>query len=50
MPRRWVAERTFSWVGRIRRLEKDYENLADTFAAVIALAAIQLAIRRLARP
>jgi transposase len=49
LPRRWVVERTFSWLGRNRRLGKDYENLADTLAAVIALACIQLAIRRLAR-
>lgn len=49
LPRRWVVERTFSWFGRNRRLAKDYENLADTLAAFIALACIQLAIRRLAR-
>jgi transposase len=45
----WVVERTFSWFGRNRRLAKDYENLADTLAAFITLACIQLAIRRLAR-
>ena len=50
LPRRWVVERTFSWVGRNRRLAKDYENLAETLAAFITLACIQLAIRRLARP
>ncbi len=33
LPRRWVVERTFSWFGRNRRLNKDYENLADTLAA-----------------
>ena len=49
LPRRWVVERTFSWFGRNRRLAKDYENLADTLAAFITLACIQLAIRRLAR-
>ena len=49
LPRRWVVERTFSWFGRNRRLAKDYENLADTLAAFIALACIQLGIRRLAR-
>lgn len=43
------VERTFSWFGRNRRLAKDYENLADTLAAFITLACIQLAIRRLAR-
>jgi len=49
LPRRWVVERTFSWFGRNRRLAKDYENLADTLAAFITLACIQLALRRLAR-
>src|SRR5271167_2735428 len=49
LPRRWVVERTFSWFGRNRRLAKDYENLADPLAAFVTLAAIQFAIRRLAR-
>ena len=49
-PRRWVVERTFSWLGRNRRLAKDYENLAATLAAFVTLAAIRLALRRLARP
>ena len=49
LPRRWVVERTFSWFGRNRRLAKDYENLADTLAAFVTLAAIQFALRRLAR-
>jgi transposase len=49
-PRRWVVERTFSWFGRNRRLAKDYENLADTLAAFVTLAAIRFALRRLARP
>lgn len=49
LPRRWVVERTFSWFGRNRRLAKDFENLADTLAAFVTIASIQLAIRRLAR-
>lgn len=49
LPRRWVVERTFSWFGRNRRLNKDYENLADTLAAFVTIASIQLAVRRLAR-
>jgi len=40
LPRRWVVERTFSWFGRNRRLAKDYENLADTLATFVTLAAI----------
>jgi len=50
LPRRWVVERTFSWLGRNRRLAKDFENLADTLAAFVTIASIQLVIRRLARP
>lgn len=49
LPRRWIVERTFSWFGRNRRLAKDWENLATTLEAFVALAAIQMAIRRLAR-
>ena len=48
-PRRWVVERTFAWFGRNRRLAKDFENLAETLAAFVTLASIQLALRRLAR-
>ena len=49
LPRRWVVERTFSWFGRNRRLNKDYKNLADTLAAFSTMACIQLALRRLAQ-
>jgi len=33
LPRRWVVERTFGWLGRFRRLARDYERLAKTLAA-----------------
>jgi putative transposase len=49
LPRRWVVERTFSRIGRNRRLAKDFENLAQTLATFVTLASIQLALRRLAR-
>ena len=49
LPRRWVVERTFSWLGRNRRLAKDFENLAETLATFVTLASIQLALRRRAR-
>jgi putative transposase len=48
VPRRWVVERTFAWLGRFRRLSKDYEYLPATSEAVIHLAMIQLLVRRLA--
>lgn len=48
-PRGRVVERTFSWIGRNRRLAKDNENLAATLAAFVAIAAIRLALRRLSR-
>jgi transposase len=48
VPRRWVVERTFAWLGRFRRLSKDYEFLPATSEAVIHLAMIQLLVRRLA--
>ncbi|MEO1104839.1 MAG: transposase [Pseudomonadota bacterium] len=48
-PRRRVVERTFSWSGRNRHLAKDHENLADTMAAFVNLAAIRVALKRVAR-
>jgi putative transposase len=48
VPRRWVVERTFAWLGRFRRLSKDYEYLTATSEAVIYLAVIQLLTHRLA--
>jgi transposase len=48
LPRRWVVERTFAWLGRCRRLSKDYEQLPDTEVAWIQVAMIQLMTRRLA--
>lgn len=49
LPRRWVVERTFAWLGRSRRLSKDYEALAATEEAWIYLAMSRLMVARLAR-
>ena len=47
-PRRWVGARTFAWLGRCRRLSKDYEALCETTEAWVNIAMIQLMLRRLA--
>ncbi len=38
VPRRWVVERTIGWLGRWRRLSKDYEHLPEVSEAMITLA------------
>jgi putative transposase len=43
-----LVERTLGWIGRSRRLARDYEGLAETACAYITLVMIQLMIRRLA--
>jgi putative transposase len=47
LPKRWVVERTFGWLGRYRRLSKDYEKLTQTSEAMIQMAMIHIMIRRL---
>jgi len=49
LPRRWVVERTFGWLGRQRRLSKDYEGRTETSEAMIYWAMTRLMVRRLAR-
>ncbi len=49
LPRRWVVERTFGWLGRYRRLSKDYERLPQTTQSLIYAAMTHLMLRRLAR-
>jgi len=43
------VERTFAWLGKYRRLSKDYEYLTETSEAMIYAAMIHLMVRRLAR-
>ena len=50
LPRRWVVERTFAWLGRCRRLAKDFEGSAATEVAWLLVAHLRLLTRRLARP
>jgi putative transposase len=49
VPRRWVVERTFAWLGRNRRLVRDYEQLVEVSVATIYAAMTGLMLRRLAR-
>jgi len=49
LPRRWVVERTFAWLGRCRRLAKDWEKTIASAEAWITVAHIRLVTRRLAR-
>ena len=49
LPRRWVIERTFGWLGRYRRLSKDYEYLPVISEATVYAAMSHLMLRRLAR-
>ena len=49
LPRRWVVERTFAWLGLSRRFSKDYERLPETAEAMIYGAMSRLMLRRLVR-
>ena len=49
LPRRWVVERFFAWVGRNRRLSKDFEAMLASAAAFLYAASVLLLTRRLAR-
>ena len=50
LPKRWVVERTFAWLGRCRRLAKDWENLNRKALAFLRLASIRLMLRKLCNP
>jgi putative transposase len=49
LPRRWVVERTFAWLGRCRRLAKDWEKSTESATAWTNIASIRLTTRRIAR-
>jgi transposase len=49
LPKRWVVERTFSWLSQNRRMSKDYERLPESAEAFIYAAMSRLMARRLAR-
>ena len=49
LPRRWVVERTFSWLSNYRRLSKHYEYWNETGEAMIYVAMVHLMVRRLTK-
>lgn len=49
LPRRWIVERSFAWLGRCRRLAKDWERSVESSTAWACVASIRLITRRLAR-
>jgi transposase len=49
LPKRWIVERTFSWLSQNRRMSKDYERLPESGEAFIYAAMSRLMARRLAR-
>ncbi len=50
LPKRWIVERTIGWLGRCRRLAKDWENLNRNAYAFLRLASIRLMLRKLCNP
>ena len=46
LPKRWVVERTFAWLGRARRLSKDYERRTDSSECMVRLRAAQVILNR----
>ena len=47
LPKRWIVERTLAWIGRYRRMSKDYETLTASSETMVLLAMINLMIHRL---
>lgn len=47
--RRWVVERTFAWIGRNRRMSRDYERLVPTSEMLLYAAMTRVMLRRLAK-
>ncbi len=50
LPKRWIVERTLAWLGRCRRLARDWECLNHKALAFLRLASIRLMLRKLCNP
>jgi len=50
LPKRWIVERTFAWLGRCRRLARDWECLNRKALAFLKLASIRIMLRKLCNP
>jgi len=50
LPRRWVVERTFGWLGRWRRLSKGYGHLPEVSETMVTLAMTRLMLHRATHP
>jgi len=48
IPKRWIVERTFAWLGNYRRLSKDYEISTDSVEAMVIIANLHTMFRSLA--
>ena len=49
-PKRWIVERTIAWLGRCRRLAKDWESRNHNALAILRLASIRLVLRKFCNP
>ena len=49
LPKRWIVERTFAWLGNYRRLSKDYECLICSEVAFIQIAFVHILLKRLSK-
>ena len=49
LPLRWIVERTFAWLGRFRRLSKDYERKPTSSASHVEAASSRLMVRRIGK-